>query len=54
MKTFLVDVLLNDQFEVEAECAEDAVAEAVKRAIDYAGAMCVETTVLHTAETEAK
>jgi hypothetical protein len=45
MKTYDVDVILADRFRVEADCKPDAVAEAVRRAIDLAACMCVEWTV---------
>lgn len=48
----MVDVVLSDLIEVEAECKADAVAEAVRRAVDFPGALCVEATVVKTAEVQ--
>jgi hypothetical protein len=45
MKTYAVDVVLADRFTVEAESKPDAVAEAVRRALDMPACMCVEWTV---------
>jgi hypothetical protein len=52
MKNFLVSVILSDVIEVEEETATEAQAEAVRRALDYPGALMCEVYVCRTKETD--
>jgi hypothetical protein len=50
LKEYIIDVVLTDRFTVEAECKADAIAQAVRNALDVAPALYVDATVISPAE----
>ena len=53
MKDYTVNVVLDETFSVEAETEDDAIAEAVRRALDYPGAMSVDAMILSGGDDES-